>query len=186
MTTNPTYRQRRQAHYRSKEHRAYMRGFCVGFLVALTIIAALLTPALASAQTRPAPALRADAWPPAGVPPHYRTWLRIGMCEQPKRGISWLDVRTDRQRWRSIAWRQEYNWSFLGGLGLTRLNWETFRPRSARHIPLMSRATPVQQLWAAERLWRWAERTYPGAGFTAWECSRIIGWTTSDPDDALR
>jgi hypothetical protein len=108
------------------------------------------------------------------------------MCEQPKRGISWHDVKTDKDRIRSIAWHQTYNSSFLGGQGFTRLNWTDFRPHSARHIDLMSDATIMQQLWASERLWRWAERTYPGAGFTAWDCSRVIGWTTSDPTDALR
>jgi hypothetical protein len=112
--------------------------------------------------------------------------LRIGICEQPKRGISWQDVKTDKQRIRSIAWKQNYNYSFPGGLGLTNANWDSFKPRSARGIERMSEATIAQQLWAAERLWRWAERTYPTNGHTAWDCSYTIGWTTADPDDALR
>jgi len=107
------------------------------------------------------------------------------MCEQPKRGISWHDVKTDKQRLRSIAWKQNYNHSFPGGLGLTLANWDTFKPPSAKRIALMSDATIAQQLWAAERLWRWAERTYPTNGHTAWVCSYVIGWTTADPDDAL-
>jgi hypothetical protein len=108
------------------------------------------------------------------------------MCEQPKRGISWHDVKTDKDRIRSIAWKQNYNHSFPGGLGLTLANWDTFKPPSAKRIALMSQATIAQQLWAAERLWRWAERTYPTNGHTAWVCSYVIGWTTGDPDDALR
>jgi hypothetical protein len=108
------------------------------------------------------------------------------MCEQPKRGISWHDVKTDKQRIQSIAWKQTYNHSFPGGLGFTRQNWDDFKPPSAKRIALMSDATIAQQLWAAERLWRWAERTYPGNGHTAWVCSFTIGWTTSDPDDAIR
>jgi hypothetical protein len=108
------------------------------------------------------------------------------MCEQPKRGISWHDVKTDKQRIQSIAWKQNYNHSFPGGLGFTRQNWTDFRPHSARNIELMSDASVAQQLWAAERLWRWAERTYPTNGHTAWECSYTIGWTTGDPKDALR
>ena len=187
----------RVAYYRERNTHAWSRGFCIGFVSACILIAAFMYGERnAYGNERPAPRhgitvmsrhlsivdiSRQNHWPR-----HWRTWLRIGMCEQPKRGISWHDVKTDKQRIRSIAWHQTYNSSFPGGLGLTRLNWTDFRPRSARHIDLMSNATPIQQLWAAERLWQWAERTYPGAGFTAWECSRVIGWTTSDPADALR
>ncbi len=171
---------------KAREAKIWDRGFIVGVLVAVAcILIGLYSASLAQGASRPAPhAASSNSF--AGYPPHFRTWLRIGMCEQPKRGISWHDVKTDKQRIRSIAWHQTYNWSFAGGMGFTRLNWIDFRPRSARHIDLMSDATITQQLWAAEKLWRWAERTYPGAGFTAWECSRVIGWTTSNPTDALR
>ena len=108
------------------------------------------------------------------------------MCEQPKRGISWHDVRTDRQRIASIAWHQSYNWGYPGGMGFTRLNFLTFRLRRDRRYATMNLAPYVDQMWAAERLWRWAEHTYPGRGYTAWDCSRVIGWTTSNPNDALR
>ena len=171
---------------KARENRIWDRGFIVGVLVAVAcILIGLYSASLAQGASRPAPSSVTTTQTQA-YPPHWRTWLRIGMCEQPKRGVSWHDVKTDKQRIRSIAWHQTYNSSFPGGLGFTRLNWTDFRPRSARHIDLMSNATPIQQLWAAERLWRWAERTYPGAGFTAWDCSRVIGWTTSDPTDALR
>jgi len=171
---------------KARENKIWDRGFIVGVLVAVAcILIGLYSASLAEGATRPAPkAIPATA--AQSYPPHWRTWLRIGMCEQPKRGISWHDVKTDKQRIRSIAWKQTYNHSFPGGLGFTRQNWDDFKPPSAKRIALMSDATIAQQLWAAERLWRWAERTYPGNGHTAWVCSYTIGWTTSDPDDALR
>ena len=178
--------QREADRRKAREARIWDRGFIVGVIVALAcILIGLYSASLAQGASRPAPSAETST-PFAGFPPHYRTWLRIGMCEQPKRGISWHDVKTDKQRIQSIAWKQTYNHSFPGGLGFTRQNWTDFRPRSARNIELMSGASVAQQLWAAERLWRWAERTYPTNGHTAWECSFTIGWTTGDPADALR
>ena len=171
---------------KAREAKIWDRGFIVGVIVAvLCILIGLYSASLAQGATRPAPHV-ATSSAFSGFPPHYRTWLRIGMCEQPKRGISWHDVKTDKQRIRSIAWKQNYNYSFAGGLGFTTQNWDDFKPYSARNIDRMSDANIAQQLWAAERLWRWAERTYPTNGHTAWDCSFTIGWTTSDPDDALR
>ena len=171
---------------KAREARIWDRGFIVGVFVALAcILIGLYSASLAQGASRPAPSA-ATSTAFAGFPPNFRTWLRIGMCEQPKRGISWHDVKTDKDRIRSIAWTQNYNHSFPGGLGFTRQNWIDFRPRSARNIELMNSASIAQQLWAAERLWRWAERTYPTNGHTAWECSFTIGWTTADPKDALR
>jgi hypothetical protein len=177
--------QREADRRKAREARIWDRGFIVGVIVALAcILIGLYSASLAQGASRPAPHA-ASSSPFAGYPPHFRTWLRIGMCEQPKRGISWHDVKTDKDRIRSIAWTQNYNHSFPGGLGFTRQNWTDFRPHSARNIELMSDASIAQQLWAAERLWRWAERTYPTNGHTAWVCSFTIGWTTADPDDAL-
>jgi len=171
---------------KARENKIWDRGFIVGVLVAVAcILIGLYSASLAEGATRPAPTKIPNTAAQA-YPPHWRTWLRIGMCEQPKRGISWHDVKTDKQRIRSIAWGQNYNYSFPGGLGFTRQNWDDFKPPSAKRIVLMSDATIAQQLWAAERLWRWAERTYPGNGHTAWECSFTIGWTSGDPADALR
>ena len=177
--------QREADRRKAREARIWDRGFIVGVIVALAcILIGLYSASLAQGASRPAPHAAASTSALA-YPPHWRTWLRIGMCEQPKRGISWHDVKTDKQRLRSIAWKQNYNHSFPGGLGFTRQNWTDFRPHSARNIELMSDASVAQQLWAAERLWRWAERTYPTNGHTAWVCSYVIGWTTADPDDAL-
>lgn len=186
------YRQTRDTYYKERADRMFGRGFALGVIVTCVIVAAFVYGQReAYGATRPAHAARAMSHIVAGVdttgfPPHWRTWLRIGMCEQPRRGVSWHDVDTDRERLRSIAWTQTYNYSFAGGLGLTADNWRTFRPRSARHIESMHRATIAQQLWAAERLWRWAELKYPTNGHSAWECSYVIGWTSSDPQDALR
>lgn len=178
--------QREADRRKAREAKIWDRGFIVGVIVAvLCILIGLYSASLAEGASRPAPSA-ATSTAAQAYPPHWRTWLRIGMCEQPKRGISWHDVKTDKDRIRSIAWHQTYNSSFPGGLGFTRQNWTDSRPRSARNIELMSGATIAQQLWAAERLWRWAERTYPTNGHTAWECSFTIGWTTGDPDDALR
>ncbi len=171
---------------KAREARIWDRGFIVGVLVTVAVmLIGLYSASLAQGASRPAPRVTTST-PAGGYPPHWRTWLRIGMCEQPKRGVSWHDVKTDKDRMRSIAWNQTYNYSFPGGLGLTRQNWDTFKPPSAKRITLMSDATIAQQLWAAERLWRWAERTYPTNGHTAWVCSDVIGWTSGDPKDALR
>lgn len=185
---------KRVAYYRERNTHAWSRGFCIGFITACIIVALFLYGQReAYGSTRPAPrhGIVAMSNEPHGIdtagwPPHWRTWLRIGMCEQPKRGISWMDVDTDVERFRSIAWHQTYNHSFAGGLGFTAQNWRDFRPHSARHIERMSDATPKQQLWAAERLYRWAERTYPGAGQTAWDCHRIIGWYGFNKDGSWR
>lgn len=187
---NQNHYQRRSEHYRTERNRAWSRGFAVGFVTACIIVAAFMYGQReAYGATREAPRVMSN--PKANIdtkawPPNWRTWLRIGMCEQPKRGISWHDVDTDAERFASIAWHQTYNHSFVGGLGFTAQNWRDFRPRSARHIDRMSDATPAQQLWAAERLWRWAEREFPTNGHSAWRCSYVIGWTTADPKDAIQ
>lgn len=196
------YRDTRDTYYKERADRMFSRGFAFGFVACAVIVCAFIYGQReAYGATRPAPVDRVMSSPAtrlatmshfaAGIdtrrlPPHWRTWLRIGMCEQPKRGISWHDVDTDAERVQSIAWRQTYNPSFPGGLGFTRDNWRTFRRPAQRSVELMSSAPIVEQLWAAERLWRWAERTYPTNGHTAWDCSYVIGWTSSDPTDALR
>ena len=187
------YRQTRDTYYKERADRMFGRGFALGVIVTCVIVAAFIYGQReAYGATRPAPAARAMSHIVAGVdtaklPPTWRTLLRIGMCEQPKPGISWHDVDTDAERFRAINWKHDGpGVTFPGGLGLTTLNWTTFRPRSARNIARMSQASISQQLWAGHRLWAWAERTYPGNGHTAWECSYVIGWTSSDPQDALR
>ena len=99
-------------------------------------------------------------------PPHYKTFLAIAKCEQPSRNGG---------GWHGIAWKQEYNYSFKGGMGMTTQNWLDFRRKGQPDN--MAKATPVEQLWSAWRLYRWANKTYPGNGHTAWMCSPIIGFS---------
>lgn len=185
--TTPHHHIKRAEHYRTERNRAWSRGFCIGFVTACVIVALFLYGQReAYGATRPAPRA-AHALNVKGWPPHASTWLKIAACEQPKRGISWTDLKTDQQRFHAIAWHQTYNYSFPGGLGFTRLNWTDFRPHSARHIALMSDATPAQQLWAAERIYQHFARQH-GTGYaaTVWDCHRIIGWYGFNADGSWR
>lgn len=159
---------------RIERNHTWSRGFAVGFITACIIVAVFLY-----GQNEAYGAEK--KWPP-----NASTWLRIFVCEQPKPGTDLSTIKTDADRFNAIAWHQTYNHSFAGGAGMTTQNWRDFRPYSARHINSMANASPAQQLWAAERLWRWAERTYPTNGHSAWLCSYTIGWTSADPKDALR
>ena len=103
----------------------------------------------------------------AAAPPRYwvDTALKIGACEQPSGRVG---------KWAGVWWKNEKNYSFLGGMGMTLLNWENFkRPGQPER---MSDATPIEQIWAAWRLYQWAEKTYPGYGWTAWDCDKTIGF----------
>lgn len=136
----------------------------------LACLAAIAT--LAIAPT--ADAKRSD------LPPHWRTWIKVAQCEMPIAAVPGYQGN----RWKGIAWNQTRNSSY-NAIGMTRLNWETFRRPSQRNVDLHA-ATPLEQLWSAERLWAWANAEYPGNGWSAWECSEMIGWTTADPKDALK
>ena len=118
------------------------------------------------------------------LPPNFETWILIAKCEMPVKGVPRYTAGNGRSAWRGIAWNQTTNHTY-NGLGMTRQNWETFR-RPSQKLVDVHEASPLEQLWSAQRLWQWANKTYPGNGWTAWECSRKIGWTTSNPKDALR
>jgi len=175
----------RENNHDQDKQKAWGWGFTIGVLAGALIVAVFVNGQTALGATRPAVADR-PAPHALVLPPNYRTWLRIGVCEQPKRGTDLANIKTDADRFKAIAWKQNYNYTYPGGQGFTRLNWTTFRLPRDRHIPLMSQASPASQMWASERLWRWANRTYPGNGWTAWDCSSKIGWTTTNPKDALR
>ena len=166
-------------------------------VVALVVIVVL--PFVTRANERPSPRARVTT-PQARIvamahrlhwPKGWRTYLRIGVCEQPKPGTDLYFIHNDMDRYRAIYWRNPGS-SFPGGLGFRPASWLMFRPPSARRIPRMNLATPTQQLWAAERLYRWAERTFPGAGQTAWECHTRIamgdkfGWYGFNADGTWR
>lgn len=84
--------------------------------------------------------------------------IKIGKCEQPSRnGGGWF----------GLAWHQTYNYSFKGAMGMTQLNWDTFKRKGQPKY--MSNATPVEQLWAAHRLAMWVKKNY-GNPWLAWDC----------------
>ena len=88
-------------------------------------------------------------------PPTWRMLIKIGQCEQPGKG------------WKGIAWRQSHNYSFPGGLGMTKLLWTNFKRKG--QPATMDKATPVEQLWAGHRLAMWVEKEY-GNPWLAWDC----------------
>ena len=138
-----------------------MRSASIIAICASCVVVGLLAPEQAMTLTRPAP----KASQPSLYPPHYKTFIAIAKCEQPSRGGG---------GWHGIAWKQEYNYSFKGGMGMTTRNWMDFKRKGQPEN--MAKATPVEQLWAAWRLYKWANKTYPGNGYTAWECSPKIGF----------
>lgn len=160
-----TYHKRRDQR-RDQRDRSFGRGFACGFILACAIIAAFLI-----GQER------AYGKPTSAPPPHLDTWLAIAKCEQPKPG-GW-------GKWGSVNWTHNGpGVTFPGGGGMQTVLWQLHRRPHMKRVPTMDKASPLEQVWAMYRFWVWAERTYPGAGYTGWECSRIIGWTTSNPADA--
>lgn len=179
MSTN--HHDRRVEHYRTSANRSFSRGFAVGFIACAIIVALFLYGQRnAYGSTRPAPrySIAAKHKPESIVamahrlhwPRGWRTWLRIGVCEQPKPGTDLYYIRTDMDRYRAIYWDNPGS-RFPGGLGFTPLNWTQFRPPSARHLATMNLATPTQQLWAAEKIFRhYAAIGGQRYGATVWEC----------------
>lgn len=165
---NTTYRERRRAYYEARNERSFGKGFLAGFSLAVLLIVASLYGASkveAATESRKTP------------PPHLNTWLAIAKCEQPKPG--------GYGRWGSVNWHQTHNYTYPGGGGMTRILWTLHRRPHMKRVATMDQASPLEQVWAMYRFWRWAEQTYPGAGYTGWECSADIGWTTSNPADAV-
>lgn len=163
---NTTHHQRRVDYYKRREQRAWGRGFGCGFALTCVLLAAFII-----GQER------AYGKPTNAPPPHLDTWLTIAKCEQPKPG-GW-------GKWGSVNWTHNGpGVTFPGGGGMQTILWQLHRRPHMRNVATMDKASPLEQVWAMYRFWVWAERTYPGAGYTGWECSRIIGWTTSNPADA--
>ena len=130
---------------------------------AIAVATVGLLPVATDARTRPAPRVE----PRVDTPPKHwiKTALKIGKCEQPS---------GRKGAWAGVNWKNEKNYSFLGGMGMTLQNWGDFKRKGQPER--MSDATPMEQVWAAWRLYSWAEKTYPGYGYTAWECSEMIGF----------
>ena len=130
------------------------RGFVCGVLFTCVIVGAFLWG-------------QSNAEGAAKTPPKYwvETALKIGACEQPS---------GRKGKWAGVNWHQSHNHSFQGGLGMTNVLWDEFK--SVGQPEDMHHATPMQQIAAAWRFYQWAERTYPGYGYTGWECSHMIGF----------
>jgi hypothetical protein len=115
-------------------------------------------------------------------PPAYwvRTALQIGKCEQPK---SYPDGKP-RYGYAAIDWHQSRNYSYKGGLGMTNLLWDMFKRKGQPED--MNQANPAEQIRASWRFYNWAEQKYPGAGYTGWECSNIIGFHGFNDDGSWK
>jgi len=81
--------------------------------------------------------------------------VKIAQCEQPGNG------------WMGVAWRQNYNYSFAGGMGMTTRNWDDFKRKGQPDS--MHKASIKEQLWAAHRLAMWVKKEY-GNPWLAWDC----------------
>lgn len=106
-------------------------------------------------------------------PPQYGVYVRIAQCEQPAPE----SARLANGRWPAdmrwgVWWKQTHNESFLGGGGMQTYLWTQFRRPSMKRVETMDKAPIHEQLHSMHRLWVWAEKTYPGAGYTAWDCAR--------------
>ena len=106
-------------------------------------------------------------------PPQFGVYVRIAQCEQPAPER----YRLENGRWPAdmrwgVWWKQTHNHSFKGGGGMQTYLWTEHRRPQARRWPTMNLAPINEQLWAMHRLWVWAEREFPGYGYTAWDCAR--------------
>lgn len=106
------------------------------------------------------------------LPPHWEQWVRTCRAEQPAtlRGYT-------GNRWMGVAWNQEVNFSFKGGCGFRQANWDAHKPKGAPRY--MSKATPAQQLWACENIYRFYLRQSGSHRYaaTVWDANRnILKW----------
>ena len=108
---------------------------------------------------------------PKRLPPHWKQWLQTCHAEQPKPG-----TYAGRGHWNNIWWtNREVNYTYPGGCGFTQLNWDEFkRPGQP---PLMSQASPLEQLWACERIYQhYAKIGGPAYGASVWDANKTIGF----------
>jgi hypothetical protein len=106
-------------------------------------------------------------------PPNYSVYVRIAQCEQPAP----LKYQKKNGRWPAdmkwgVWWKQTHNYTFPGGAGMQTVLWEAHRRPHMKHTSTMDKAPISEQLWAMHRFYLWAEKTYPGYGFTGWDCAR--------------
>lgn len=85
----------------------------------------------------------------AKIVPNYKFFIAIGRCEQPGDG-----------KW-GIAWRQNYNYSYPGGLGVWAPLWTEEGIEGTDMAPSANKATPIEQMIHAQRIinkygvWAW-------------------------------
>lgn len=159
-----------------EKNRSFARGFFLGMIFVIIIgYLAVHAERMAHASTiKPRGVMSAHAATPKRLPPHWKTWIKIGQCEQPGRG------------WKGINWTHDGSGvTFPGGLGFTLLLADWYRPADARGR--MSKWTPLQQLWAAERMFdAYAKRGGQAYAATLWDCSADIGFYGFNADGSWR
>lgn len=134
-------------------------------IIASTIAClALIQPVTALAE-RPAP--RAKKQHHKHLPPHWKQWLKTCHAEQPKPG--------GKGKWGRVWWTQTHNYTYKGGCGFTQANWDAHkRPGQPKY---MSDASPLEQLWACERIYQhYARIGGPAYGASVWDANETIGF----------
>jgi hypothetical protein len=103
------------------------------------------------------------------LPPHWRQWLKTCAAEQPKPG-GW-------GTWGRINWRHGGSGiTYPGGCGFTRQNWNDHKRPGQPET--MDQASPLEQLWACERIYTYYLRQSGSHRYaaTVWAANRTIGF----------
>ena len=116
------------------------------YLLTLVLVAGALCLPSSAALAEKLPTQNVAA---AGMPKNWKTWIRIGRCEQPGRGAWGI-------RWNHPGPR------YQGGLGFYSGTWDGFKPRG--YPDNAGQATWRQQMNVANRVAR-------SVGFSAWGCN---------------
>ena len=90
----------------------------------------------------------------ARLVPNYKFFIAIGRCEQPGDG-----------KW-GIAWQQNYNHSFPGGLGIWKPLWTEDGISGVRFAPSADKATILEQMLQAQMI-------INKYGVYAWGCTGV-------------
>jgi len=156
---------------KARENKIWDRGFIIGVLVAVAcILIGLYSANLADGSTRPAPHVLHSAIAKKTLPPHYKQWLDTCHAEQPRPG-----TYAGRGNWNNIWWHQTKNYTYKGGCGFTQLNWDQFKRKGQPRY--MSQASPLEQLWACERIYQhYAKIGGPAYGASVWDANKHIGF----------
>jgi hypothetical protein len=164
---------------KARENKIWDRGFIVGVLVAVAcILIGLYSASLAEGATRPAP--RAEDHAAKVLPPHWRQWLDTCHAEQPRPG-----TYAGRGSFKNIWWHQTTNYTYKGGCGFTQENWDAHKRKGQPRY--MSDASPLEQLWACERIYQhYAKIGGAAYGASVWDANDTIGFYGFAPVKATR